>query len=150
MEANSLFSSRTKGPSAAETLEGDDEATEEAAYRRAFGEHGKMFSDLQESPDEVLMLGDDEGEEGKPKVDPAGAAVDDAEEDSASESEDEGYDGDDQEASINKKKRRNAEEKAQVAAAKIAGLLEVESGRYCSSFHQTYFERSFPELHSIL
>ena len=36
-EVHDLFKSRTKAPTALETLEGDDEATEEEAYKRAFG-----------------------------------------------------------------------------------------------------------------
>ena len=104
-EAAELFRSRTKPPTAAETLEGDDDKTEEEAYRRAFGDHGAMFEDLQRAPDAVMELGDDEGEEGKPKLDGKPRAHPDSD-----------HDDDDDE--------RTDEEKASIAAAKIAGLLE--------------------------
>ena len=106
-EAAELFRSRTKPPTAAETLEGDDDKTEEEAYRRAFGDHGAMFEDLQRAPDAVMELGDDEGEEGKPKLDGVPRADADSDRDD---------DDDDDE--------RTDEEKASIAAAKIAGLLE--------------------------
>ena len=102
-EAAELFRSRTKPPTAAETLEGDDEKTEEEAFRRAFGDHGTIFEDLQRAPDAVMELGDDEGEEGGPRTDG------EQKNDSDSESDDE---------------ERTDEERASIAAAKIAGLLE--------------------------
>ena len=102
-EAAELFRSRTKPPTAAETLEGDDEKTEEEAFRRAFGDHGTMFEDLQRAPDAVMELGDDEGEEGGPRTDG------EEKNDSDTESDDE---------------ERTDEERASIAAAKIAGLLE--------------------------
>ena len=101
-EAAELFRSRTKPPTAAETLEGDDDKTEEEAFRRAFGDHGAMFEDLQRAPDAVMELGDDEGEEGKPKLDGAPRADQDSDRDD---------DDDDDE--------RTDEERASIAAAKI-------------------------------
>ena len=86
-------------------MEGDDDKTEEEAFRRAFGDHGAMFEDLQRAPDAVMELGDDEGEEGKPKLDGAPRADQDSDRD----------DDDDE---------RTDEERASIAAAKIAGLLE--------------------------
>ena len=108
-EANDLFRRRVKPPTAAETLEGDDDATEEAAYRRAFGDHGAIFADLQKAPDEVMTLGDDEDAEGAPAKKIADA--DDSDDDS---------DRDVPDAAA------SAEDKAKVSAAKLAGLLEGE------------------------
>jgi hypothetical protein len=58
-DAHELFRRRVKGPTAAEALEADDEATEAIAYERAFGRHGVAFADLQTAPDAVETLGDD-------------------------------------------------------------------------------------------
>jgi hypothetical protein len=52
------------------------------------GDHGKLFSDLQKAPDEALVLGDDEGEEGKPKAE-AGDDEDGSGSDSDSDEDDE-------------------------------------------------------------
>ena len=113
-EAHALFKTRTKGATAAETLEGDDEVSEELAYERAFGRHAEMFADLQIAPDGVEQLGDDDDvndELIKKKAlrkalrsGTGGDSDDDDDSDDDNETDD--------------------ETKARVHAAKLAGLLE--------------------------
>jgi midasin len=113
-DAHELFRRRVKGPTAAEALEADDEATEAIAYERAFGRHGVAFADLQTAPDAVETLGDDaDVDENLKKRNAAMKRLArEAGEDVGDDSEDEGDDDDDDET------------KAQTHAAKIAGLLE--------------------------
>ena len=77
-EAGELFRARTRPPGALETLEGDDPKTEEAAYRRAFGDFGAAFRDLQAPPGEQARLGDDEKDEAAEEDEDAADALDPA------------------------------------------------------------------------
>mgnify|MGYP004058777205 CR=1 FL=1 len=77
-EAGELFRARTRPPGALETLEGDDPKTEEAAYRRAFGDFGAAFRDLQAPPGEQAPLGDDEKDEEAEEDEDAADALDPA------------------------------------------------------------------------
>ena len=113
-EAHALFKTRTKGATAAETLEGDDEVSEELAYERAFGRHAEMFADLQIAPDGVEQLGDDDDvndelikKKALRKALRSGTGGDSDDDD----------DSDDDNAT-------DDETKARVHAAKLAGLLE--------------------------
>ena len=114
-DAHELFRRRVKGPTAAEALEADDEATEAIAYERAFGRHGAAFADLQNAPDAVETLGDDaDVDETLQKRNAAmkrlaREAGEDVGEDDSEDDEDEDHDD---------------ETKAQTHAARLAGLLE--------------------------
>ena len=110
-DAHELFRRRVKGPTAAETLEADDEATEQLAYERAFGRHGVAFADLRDAPDAVQTLGDDDdvvsGSDAARRQSAKALR-------SASDSEDDEDDAED----------ASEETKARVHAARLAGLLE--------------------------
>ena len=111
-DANSLFSKRVKGPTSVETLEGDDEVSEELAYERAFGRHGVLFEDLQAAPGGVLELKDDDdvNDELLKKHALRKALRTDVRGESDCEDDDDS--------------EMDSETKARVHAAKLAGLLE--------------------------
>jgi len=57
--AAEVFRQATKGPSSREINEGDDEETEERAYRVAFKDFAEQYSDFKEVPGAALMLDHD-------------------------------------------------------------------------------------------
>ena len=69
--ATEVFKQATKGPTSFEANEGNDEETEERAYRIAFKDFASDYSDFKELPDGPLMLEHDCVEETDTKEDDA-------------------------------------------------------------------------------